>query len=240
MSTPHSKNGGLSPSDPTDPASRQNLSHSPRVIPNIPPRASFSSSQRPNMSLTPHSIPREGRSPGTSGKPSPKASTTSLKKQAISPPGAQQKSALTAAMGSPDKPHMDADIPSVPSPAAHDSNNSHDSGATTPRGPGGADDSGWSNLGEIPDERKAQVLRRHLVSAEERGQSKTGTPTGMSPGNASPIGESGPSGGPGDSAVTYGSTSENPPQVDDQFPIPFDAVGGDVTYVPKSLTKSHS
>ncbi|RYF74648.1 MAG: hypothetical protein EOO39_08240, partial [Cytophagaceae bacterium] len=117
------------------------------------------------------------------------------------------------------KPYIDADIPSVPSPAAHDSNNGNDSDATTPRGPGGADDSGWSNLGEIPDERKAQVLRRHLVSAEERGQSKTGTPTGMSPGNASPIGEGGPRGGPGDSAVTYGSTSENPPQADDQFPI---------------------
>jgi len=229
MSTPQSIGDGPSSTDPTNPAtSRQNLSHSPRVIPNIPPRASFSSSQRPNMSLTPHSAPREGRSPNAL-KPSPKPSSNSLKKQAISPPGGHE-SALTAAMGSPGNGAMDSDIPSIPSPAAFDFNREGPgSGATTPMGNGGADESGWSNLGEIPDERKAQVLRRHLVSAEEREHSKTGTPTGVSPGNASPIGERGPSGGPGDSTVTYGSTSEGPSQVDDQFPIPFDALGGDVT-----------
>lgn len=123
---------------------------------------------------------------------------------------------------------MDSDIPSIPSPAAFDFHkDGPGSGATTPKG--GPDESGWSNLGEIPDERKAQVLRRHLVSAEEREHSKTGTPLATSPGNASPIGESGPSGGPGESAVTYGSTGEGPSQVDDRFPIPFDALGGDVT-----------
>jgi proton-coupled amino acid transporter len=181
------------------------------------------------MSLTPHSMPREGRSPNASLKPSPKPSSESLKKQAISPPGGH-KSALTAAIGSPGKGAMDSDIPSIPSPAAFDFNkDGPGSGATTPKGPGGADDSGWSNLGEIPDERKAQVLRRHLVSAEEREHSKAGTPTATSPGNASPIGEGGPSGGPGDSAVTYGSTTDGPSQVDDRFPIPFDALGGDVT-----------
>jgi proton-coupled amino acid transporter len=86
-------------------------------------------------------------------------------------------------------------------------------------------------LGEIPDERKAQVLRRHLVSAEERENSKTATPTTVSPRAASPLknGEGGSNGGPGDSAVTYGSTSDNPSQVDDRFPIPYDALGGDVT-----------
>ena len=103
------------------------------------------------------------------------------------------------------------------------------------------DESGWSSLAEVPDERKAQVLRRHLVSAEERG-SKTGTPA-MSPGDSSPMkdGEMGRPGsstagtgagaGAGDSAVTYGSTSDSQAvsQVDDQFPIPFDAPGGDVT-----------
>ena len=230
MSTPRSIGDPPSSNDPTNPAnSRQNLSHSPRVIANIPPRASFSSSQRPNMSLTPHSAPREGRSPNASLKPSPKPSSNSLKKQAISSPGGQE-SALTAAMGSPGDGAIDSDIPTISPSAAFDFNrDGPGSGATTPMGNGGADESGWSNLGEIPDERKAQVLRRHLVSAEERENSKAGTPTAVSPGNASPIGERGPSGGPGDSAVTYGSTSEGPSQVDDQFPIPFDALGGDVT-----------
>lgn len=141
---------------------------------------------------------------------------------------------------------MDPEIPSVPSPAAfdiHSSASAGESGVTSHHGGGGADDSGWSTLAEVPDERKAQVLRRHLVSAEERG-SKSGTPA-MSPGSNSPtkdgeIGRPGPSGsaagagaghGAGDSAVTYGSTSDSQVQsaVDDQFPIPFDAPGGDVT-----------
>lgn len=141
---------------------------------------------------------------------------------------------------------MESDIPSIPSPAAFDlhsaqsgNGNAGESGVTTHTQRG--DESGWSSLAEVPDERKAQVLRRHLVSAEERG-SKAGTP-GMSPGDSSPMKDTemgrpgsstagagagvGAAGGPGDSAVTYGSTSDS--QADDQFPIPFDAPGGDVT-----------
>jgi proton-coupled amino acid transporter len=223
------------------PSSVQNpgkvLSPSPRVIPNIPPRASFSSSQRPNMSLTPHSQSKHPSRDRTSAKPTPKASNDSLKKQPISPPNGAQSSALTASMASPNQhqglPIPDPEIPSIPSPAAFDATGTHarspGSGATTPKG--GPDESGWSSLAEIPDERKAAVLRRHLVSAEEREQSKTGTPTATSPGELSPVkvGEGGPSKAAGESAVTYGSTSENPSQVDDSFPIPYDALGGDVT-----------
>lgn len=208
-------------------------SHSPRVIPNIPPRASFSSSQRPQMSLTSHSQSNTPLRDRSSAKPTPKASNDSLQKQAISPPNGAQQSALTASMASPNQgmPIPDADIPSVPSPAAYDATGSHarshDSGAVTPRG--GADESGWSNLAEIPDEKKAAVLRRHLVSAEERGHSKTGTPAALSPGELSPVkvGEGGPSKAAGDSAVTW---SDNHSQPDDSsFPIPYDALGGDVT-----------
>lgn len=215
-----------------------NLSYSPRVIPNIPPRASFSSSQRP---FVPSPSGRDW-----SGKPTPKVSSDSLKRQAISPPtggGRGAQSTLTASMAgsSPQhEGHMDSDIPSIPSPAAYDPQ-AMDSGVSTPRAPmsagAGGDESGWSSLAEVPDERKAQVLRRHLVSAEERG-SKNATPA-ISPGSTSPtkdgeIGRPGPSGagngnGAGDSAVTYGSTSDAQDPSDDPFPIPYDAPGGDVT-----------
>lgn len=128
---------------------------------------------------------------------------------------------------------MDSDIPSVPSPAAFDhGGGGGESGVSTPRGGGAPDDSGWSSLAEVPDSRKAQVLRRHLVSAEERGNSKPSTPVGASPGSVSPT-KDGEIGGPsraGESGVTYGSTSEaQQSAVDSSFAIPYDAPGGDVT-----------
>lgn len=225
MSSPHGHSGpssikgnGITRSNLASPSP----SHSPRVIPNIPPRASFSSASRPT-------IP----SPNNGIKPIAKASSDSLKRQAISPPTGQ--SALTAGMASPSppnsashvKPALDSDIP-TPGAAAGDS------GVNTPRG-GQADDSQWSNLAEVPDERKAQVLRRHLVSAEERESSKAGTPLAVSPGDTSPLrsGEAG-SGyengdGAGPSREAEGSSEAQGSQVDDRFPIQYDALGSDVT-----------
>jgi proton-coupled amino acid transporter len=88
----------------------------------------------------------------------------------------------------------------------------HASGSATPLR---ADESAFSNLAEIPDEEKARVLRRHLVSAEERGTSKVPTPGH----DGTPVEGS----QAGDSAVVDGP--------EDPFPIPYDAPGGDVTYV---------
>lgn len=72
------------------------------------------------------------------------------------------------------------------------------------------------------EEEKARVLRRHLVSADER-QGKTSP----GPGDASPQAEASGSGsGSGTGAEEgYGAVDET----DQNFPIPFDAPGGDVT-----------
>lgn len=71
------------------------------------------------------------------------------------------------------------------------------------------------------------------MSAEERTNSKPSTPAAISPGEVSPMKDGeigGSSSRAGDSAVDYGSTSDaQQSQVDDRFPIPYDAPGGDVT-----------
>lgn len=78
----------------------------------------------------------------------------------------------------------------------------------------------------MSNEEKAKVLRRHLVSAEERRPSASATPVDVpSPGGASPVGEHGDSGmqgGTSGSSTLQGHEAE-------QFPIPYDAAGGDVT-----------
>ena len=93
------------------------------------------------------------------------------------------------------------------------------------------------------DDDKARVIRRHLVSAEERSSGRpTPTSAGPSPAPFEQLGSS--QGGlslgvasqkleaiSGESSSSqsqgYGSTGERNP--DDEFPIPFDALGGDVT-----------
>lgn len=75
-------------------------------------------------------------------------------------------------------------------------------GNVTPLRP---DESAFSNLADVPDEEKARVLRRHLVSAEERSSAAT------------------PADGSADD-----ESSVDPPN-DETFPIPYDAPGGDVT-----------
>ncbi|TXT13444.1 hypothetical protein VHUM_00811 [Vanrija humicola] len=99
----------------------------------------------------------------------------------------------------------------TPNPATADDNpfDETEPGASTPA----AGESAFSNIDEVPDEEKARVLRRHLMTADER-ESKSSTPARR----ASPSGESSVSG--------YGSTSRR----DDAFPIPYDAPGMDVTH----------
>jgi proton-coupled amino acid transporter len=118
-------------------------------------------------------------------------------------------SALTAALGSP---------PSAP-PAEIPVILDADSGTVTPR----PEDSAFSTLADIPNEEKARVLRRHLVSAGERGgTSSKGTSKGNTPGRRSPDDADAAA---GDSSVSTGSHRHE----DDPFPIPYDAPGGDVT-----------
>ncbi|WWD18297.1 hypothetical protein CI109_102747 [Kwoniella shandongensis] len=126
------------------------------------------------------------------------------------------------------------------------------SGTSTPRNGkakeaatgAGAGDSSFSNLADIPDEEKAKVLRRHLVSVEERGNgSKGSTPT---PGgeeetfgdemdaptnSGTGAGAGGSISTPGESGISgYGSTGVHTRDDTEQFPIPYDALGGDVTH----------
>lgn len=84
------------------------------------------------------------------------------------------------------------------------------------------DESAFSAVAGVPDEEKAKVLRRHLVSAEER-TSNAPTPAAKLSPAASP-GPSSRNGDPGESAITQRSDDG-----DDPFPIPYDAPGGDVT-----------
>ncbi|WWC70524.1 uncharacterized protein I206_104475 [Kwoniella pini CBS 10737] len=105
----------------------------------------------------------------------------------------------------------------------------------------GAGDSNFSNLAEISNEEKAKVLRRHLVSAEEREQSKVPSPIvnegGSTPikDKSSPRSESINNGDPaGESGITsggYGSTEISMRgEEDDRFAVAYDALGSDVTH----------
>lgn len=90
----------------------------------------------------------------------------------------------------------------------------------TPRG----DESSFSNVVDVgaTNEEKARVLRRHLVSADERGQSAKTSPA---PGDLTPNAEASGSGS------GSGQNEESPEGEvgDEAFPIPYDAPGGDVT-----------
>ncbi|WOO77782.1 Vacuolar amino acid transporter 3 [Vanrija pseudolonga] len=170
-------------------------------IPIRPPRASFSStSRRPSMAAG--AAAEGGDSNGLGTRTAVSARSTS--------------SALTASRGP------------TPNPATTgDDDNPFDeseAGASTPA----AGESAFSNINEVPDEEKARVLRRHLMTADERG-SKSSTPARrVSPAGSPGGGSIAPSDPPGESSVSaYGSTSRRD---DDAFPIPYDAPGMDVTH----------
>jgi proton-coupled amino acid transporter len=96
-------------------------------------------------------------------------------------------------------------------------------------------------------EDKARVLRRHLVSAEERG-GKSGSPGGHISGDVTPVGDHGDSGiagggnggasaiesrddddGSGPSTSKAGGSGYGSTDNEETFPLPYDAPGGDVT-----------
>lgn len=94
------------------------------------------------------------------------------------------------------------------------------SGANTPR----EGESTFSNVVDIQatNAEKAKILRRHLVSAEARANG------GGSPGNATP-GASGVSLRESPDVEEGASGSGVSVHGDENFPIPYDAPGGDVT-----------
>lgn len=150
-------------------------------LPQIPTRGSVSGSLHHRRASNDPSPSRSDASP------SPDTQIGGKKK--VEKPAAQ--SALTASLKPTSK---DPSRSGTPEP----------SGSATPVRP---DESAFSTLADVPDEEKARVLRRHLVSAEERSSATT------------------PAGGSGDDD----SAVERPN--DEAFPIPYDAPGGDVTCV---------
>lgn len=111
-----------------------------------------------------------------------------------------------------------------------------------------------TDISEIPEEEKLRILRRHLVSAEERQQASPTPGDGVSPGGSRrtsihgsgfnvPAPQAGPAGSAfsrvsgartpdaGGSGVTHSPWDDSGEQDGngEAFPIPYDAPGGDVT-----------
>lgn len=181
--------------------SRSGLAGTPRLS-QIPPRGSYSGSFQPPRSLG------SERGVDRTSTPPPRSDADIGGKAAITSTS-QTKSALTAALGkAADSKDKEPEPPS-PKPASPE----QPSGSATPLRP---DESAFSTLAEVPDEEKARVLRRHLVSAEERGSSRVPTP--------------GQDGTPVEGSQAGDSAVADRPE-DEPFPIPYDAPGGDVTCV---------
>ena len=113
----------------------------------------------------------------------------------------------------------------VPEKASRPDLTPADSGVTTPR----ANDQSYTNLAEVTNEEKARVLRRHLVSADIRRPSSStpGPPESTSPGDTSPSRGDGMDGL--DRRRSSAMSSNQGRKDADEFPIPYDAPGGDVT-----------
>ncbi|RXK38547.1 solute carrier family 36 (proton-coupled amino acid transporter) [Tremella mesenterica] len=242
-------------------ASARPIAGTPISIRNIPPRLSSSVSRSLSRSFTP-----SGRQP-----PIPKVDNKDLEIGHKSLPiPLPQTSALTAALAVSPQPALSPALsressmeglsakskgkrkesgtsirPPVDLPRKASSGNvrspplkSNGSGSSTPK-----TDVAFSQAAEVSTEAKAEVLRRHLVSAEERRKSSsTPTPAGQTPRPASPEPRS------GDGYGAMGETSGQKPVVegesgvsrasgmisnlgqDDPFPMPYDAPGGDVTH----------
>jgi proton-coupled amino acid transporter len=222
-------------------------------IPNIPPRSSSASANdTPGSAPGPRSLGALSPTPASHParkSPSPphalsKQSTENLSRGktsgVLSPSGRQ--SSLTVQLSSSLYAAASAAEPATSSRQAQalDSNisrhassgfipaPSRGSGTSTPHGAG---DSSFSNLAEVSVGDKAKVLRRHLVSAEERSRrgSAVGQGAGVggiSPGRVSPL--NGAPDGKMSSAVVM---DEEEDEEGENFPIPYDAPGGDVTLV---------
>ena len=210
--TPSGTNSSRSAFHPGVPPSPQ-YGTSPSV-PNIPPRVLTPSSTKGRAVSTSAKLNREDKG----DRPKPKASNEDLIGPKTSPVPQASTSALTAQLGS--SPRLESSQPSRKSSRP----NLKESGRPLLKG----NDSSSSNLAEITNAEKAKVLRRHLVSAEERRPSSSTPPSDVpTPSdNVFPVGDHGDSGLQG---VPSGGPSSPERNASEQFPIPFDALGGDVT-----------
>lgn len=193
------------------------------AIPNIPPRSTTNSAGPKSFSRSFKSPPPFGTSVSasrtTSKEPTPKPSFDDLGRKASPVAGAGTgQSNLTAQFKSPVES-------SSGTRDYFDDAVKGGSGFNTPN------ESGISNaidLG-VTEEEKARVLRRHLVSADERSASAKPS---LTPGDATPVGDHGDSGyfGGGSGGVPADANGSGVVQnTDESFPIPYDAPGGDVT-----------
>ena len=235
---PHALSPNLINSRPDHASSPISYGTPPSVpIPNIPPRSATSSAP-PRLASRSLNRPSSPKPDQGGARITPKPSNQDLIERKSPPQPGHSTSALTAQMSSTSAPLSRRESQDVLK---------HDSMSSTPR----PDESGYASpaLAEATDEDKAKVLRRHLVSAEERGA--RGSPI---PGDVTPAGDHGDSGdsqghvsearrpstivrtivssmqdAEGSSGVArYGATDDGVLD-DENFPIPFDAPGGDVT-----------
>lgn len=204
---------------------------------------SFGGSFRPASSVTGTENSKSRRQSVSKEKVIPKDSSDNLIGNKTVPQTQATSSALTAALGSSPRPQdlsrQDSSSLSRPSVSRGDSDISTvrngAASASAPKDRDKAGESSFSNLADVPDEEKARVLRRHLVSADERGASSP-TPMGQSPAGSGVNMGSTPTTAefedvPGESGINgYGSIDAHPRDDSDQFPIPYDAPGGDVTH----------
>lgn len=103
------------------------------------------------------------------------------------------------------------------------------SGSSTPQATPG--ESGFSGVDDVSDQEKMKVLRRHLVSAEERGNGSgdVSPGDGGEDGLASGVSRAGKGRGSAADSGFQGGDGEGDIQDDEAFPIPYDAPGMDVT-----------
>lgn len=166
--------------------------------------------------------------------------------------GASDNKLKADSLAPPDRTPSPAAIPRIPTPT----NNEGQSETTVPEPSAPAATATPTDISEIPEEEKLRILRKHLVSAEERQQSTPTPGDGVSPGGSrtasihagqSTFSMPGPQGGAGGSGVSRASGARTPeagasgiarsirddsgePEADGEaFPIPYDAPGGDVT-----------
>jgi proton-coupled amino acid transporter len=154
-------------------------------------------------------------------------------------------------LAAPERSDSAISVPRIPTPTNNDTRSE-----TATHEPAQATTATPTDISEIPEEEKLRILRKHLVSAEERQQASPTPGDGVSPGgsrgtsihggsgfNNVPPPQAGPAGSAfsrvsgartpdaGGSGVTHSPWDDTPEGEGngEAFPIPYDAPGGDVT-----------
>ena len=186
-----------------------------------------SNSSRP-LDISPRREPDEfapSSVQGTSGSPAFRVGTptTRLGVQRAGTPSTPPIANIPPRFGGDNSPAGGGGLPASFSARSLRPRTPQTNGASTPTGvpPGGSPASGRLNLDDVTEEEMARVLRRHLVP--RRGVDANVEET------------------PAESSRRGSISAANTPRPalqdhdEDSFPIPFDAPGGDITYVLRSL-----